>query len=423
MKIAYILLRFPHFTETFVAKEIESVRSRHIDVRIISLLRPKPGPVQPLSADLAQYAWYAPSPARAALWKAQAHFLLKSPRTYLRLLGTLLRQPYPRRPVALFAKRILVFLKAVCVAHHLKESEVTLLHSHFAWLSGAAAWICARLLKVPFTITVHAYDIYFKNDLLGLVSREASRLVSISEYNRAQVAATGSISARSISVIHCGVEHSEFAERPARGLEAGLCGPVKILSVGSLFYMKGHRNLISACHLLSERGLDFACTIIGSGPEEPALRELIRACGLENRVKLPGALAHPEVLAAYYRNDLFVLACTVAPEGERDGIPVVLMEAGMAGLPLISTPVSGVPEIIHHGQTGWLAPTNDPAALADAIAVLAQDPALQRRLGENARALVEARFDLQKSVAQLAALWQETCARNAGNESMDKSNL
>jgi glycosyltransferase involved in cell wall biosynthesis len=178
--------------------------------------------------------------------------------------------------------------------------------------------------------------------------------------------------------------------------------------VGALQAKKGHAYLIAACHLLKERGLGFNCTIIGGGPTEAALRQQIQASGLQDRVELLGARSHPEIIAAYRQHDLFVLASVVAPGGDRDGIPVVLMEAGKAGLPLISTRVSGIPELVRHNQTGWLVPPGDTAALADAIAALAANPAMRARLGKNARALVEAQFNIESNALRLTGLFQNT---------------
>ena len=405
----YILLHFPYLTETFVAQEIQFIQSRGIDVRIISLLKPGPGPVQPLSQQLLRDTWYAPELLDANLWRAQVHFIRRAPRLYWGLLAKLLRQPFPWRHPELVIKRLVIFLKEVAVAYHLEgDDQVRLLHSHFAWLSGAAAWVCARLLNLPFTVTVHAYDLYsYKSDLLRLVGSQATHVVAISEQNRQQLITSGVCPARAISVIHCGVDLSLAkhgrevdAQRPANG-------PVKVLSVGSLVAKKGHACLIAACELLNQRGLDFRCTIIGSGPDEPALRRQIQQSGLQERVKILPACPHPEVMDAYQQHDLFVLASVVAADGDRDGIPVVLMEAGAFGLPLISTEVSGIPELVRHGQTGWLVPPRHVAALADAISALALDPALRARLGRNARALVEDEFSSTRNAARMASLFRQ----------------
>ena len=408
LNVAYILLHFPYLTETFVAEEIRAVRSQGVNVHIISVLQPGPGPVQPLSEQLLPYTWYAPGLLTPSLWKAQLHFLLKSPRLYLNLLVTLLRQPYPRQPPILLAKRLVIFLKAVAVAHHLRDSEVHLLHTHFASLSGAAAGICARLLDLPFTVTVHAFDIFcrLKNELLRLVTDQAEHVIAISEYNRQHLIATRICAPQTVSVVHCGVDLTKLpVQGQMREEERSETDSLRILSVGSLLPKKGHIHLIAACHLLQQQGVDFICNIIGSGENEAVLRRYIQEYDLQDRVQILKYKPHPEIVAAYRRHDLFVLASTIAPDEDRDGIPVVLMEAAAMGMPIISTRVSGIPELIHHGQTGWLVPPGDPAALADAIVTVTADAELGVNLGRNVRNLVKAEFDVEKNARRLATLF------------------
>ncbi len=410
LKIVYILLYFPRLTETFVAEEIQAIRSLGIDVHIISLLGSEPGPTQPLSEQLMPYTWYAPDVKDLALWKAQFHFLRKSPRLYFSMLTNLLRQPLPREPLALQAKRMLIFLKAVAVAHYLEGKETQLIHTHFAWLSGAAAWVSARLLDLPFTVTVHAFDIYSsKNDLLRLVCQQADRVVSISDYNRSQVSSLCNIPNETISLIHCGVNLVDLQGETQEQMENLDGTPIRILSVGSLLLKKGHTYLIDACNILSNSGLNFTCNIIGGGLNEAALNKQIQELGLQNQVKLLGAKSHPEIINAYQHHDLFVLASVISPSGDRDGIPVVLMEAGAMGLPLISTRISGIPELVRHGQTGLLVPPGDPQALAEAITSLVADPIMRKQLGNNARKLVQAEFSIESSVDRLVVLFRKLC--------------
>ena len=408
LRVAYVLLYFPRLTETFVAEEIRGIRSHGADVRIISLLKPAREPVQAVSEGLMDSVWCAPALREPMLWRAQLHFLLRAPRLYLGLLVELMRQPLPRRPVSLLLKRLLVFLKAVAAAHYLESTEIQLVHAHFAWLSGGAAWVCARLLDLPFTVTVHAYDIFsHKNDLLPLVTRGAARVIAVSEYNHSQVVAGGLCPAASISVIHTGVDGSKFRDHSRRRQARIRSAKLNILSVGSLVAKKGHRYLIEACRNLAESGLEFNCTIIGGGPDETNLRNQIWACGLEDRVNLRGARLQDEVITAYLEHDVFVLSSIVVSDGDRDGIPVVLMEAGAMGLPLVSTTVSGIPELVRHGVTGWLVPPGDSAALAEAIAALAVDPELRARLAARAREWVEAEFEIHANVDKLARVLQE----------------
>ena len=409
LRVAYVLLYFPRLTETFVAEEIRGMRSHGADVRIISLLKPAREPVQAVSEGLMDSVWCAPTLRAPMLWRAQLHFLLRAPRLYFGLLVELMRQPMPRRPVSLLLKRLLVFLKAVTAAQYLEGKEIQLVHAHFAWLSGGAAWICARLLDLPFTVTVHAYDIFsHKNDLLPLVSRGAARVIAVSEYNRSQVAARGECAAAAISVIHTGVDCSKLRDRSRSYQPQARSAELSILSVGSLVAKKGHRYLVEACGELAERGLEFSCTIIGGGPDEASLRNQIRARGLEERVKLRGACLQDEVITAYLEHDVFVLSSIVVSDGDRDGIPVVLMEAGAMGLPLVSTTVSGIPELVRHRQNGLLVTPGSSVALAEAIADLALDPVKRNLLGRNARSLVEAQFNIETNSAELMGLFQHT---------------
>jgi len=407
LNVVYVLLRFPYLTETFIAEEIQALRSEDIHVLIVSLLERGPGPVQPLSQKLLRQTRYAPGLLSWSLWKAQVHYLRGASRLYLELLVTLLRCPCPRRRVALLAKRVVIFLRAVAVAHQLEGRDVELLHAHFAWLSGAAAWICSRLLAIPFTLTVHAFDVYASTDLLQLLASEADKLISISEYNRQWIASRGFSQASSMSTIHCGVDLDKLSPCLPAVDRARSGAVLRILSVGSLNAKKGHEYLIKACRLLKQRGLDFSCTIIGGGAREAELRQEVASCGVEEQVTLRGPCTHPEVVDALHAHDLFVLASVVAANGDRDGIPVVLMEAGAAGLPLISTYVSGIPELVQHGVTGWLVPPADESALADAVITLAQNPALRKELGQNARAFVQAEFNIEANASRLAGVFRD----------------
>jgi colanic acid/amylovoran biosynthesis glycosyltransferase len=410
LRVVYLLLHFPYLTETFVAEEIQAVQAQGVDVQIVSLLGPDAGQPQPLSERLLPRCWYAPSLTAWSLWRAQFYFLSKQPRLYLSLLVTLLSRPYPNQPLSLFAKRLVIFLKAVAVAARLRDDPVNLFHAHFAWLPGAAAWVCARLLQRPFSVTAHAYDLFASADLLNLVAQEADQVVAISEYNRHFISKTTGRPREAIAVIRCGIDLGNFAgiQPVAHTQEAG--DRLRLIAVGSLNHKKGHEVLIEACQLLKERQIPFVCNIIGRGEGEARLAELISRLGLQQHVYLRGALPNPAILAEYGRHDLFVLASVVAPNGDRDGIPVVMMEAGACGLPLVSTAVSGIPELVRHGKTGLLAPPEDARSLADAITTLAANPLLRQELGEAARALVQEEYNIAINAQRLVECFRSSVA-------------
>ncbi len=416
LEVAYILLRFPYLTETFVADEIIEMQRQGVKVRIISLLSPHDTLVQPTSQQLLGHTTYAPDARSWRLWKAQLYFVLRSPLLYGSLLLQLIRQPYlPGKFGVSLSRRLLIFLKAVTIARQLKDSPVQFLHSHFAWLSGAAAAIISKLINAPFTVTVHAYDIYISNDLLCFTTRSAAGVVAISRYNQTMVQQQcPGLPDDRFTVIHCGIDPHTFipaADTPSHT-------PLSILSVGSLTPKKGHQHLIEACGQLHAQGVDFNCVIIGSGPAEnhTYLQQRVQQLGLTDRITLTGALPREEVLAAFRRCDMFVLASIIAKEGDRDGIPVVLMEALAMGIPVISTNVSGIPELVRPGETGLLVPPGDPAALTQAIIQLAAAPDLQATFKQNGRQLVEEQFQIQGNVQRLKDLFQRLAgAVNTGN--------
>jgi glycosyltransferase involved in cell wall biosynthesis len=416
LKIAYLLLHFPYLTETFVAEEIRSLRAQGVDVRIVSLLGAGPGPVQPISEELLSCVWCAPGMQSFRLWRAQLRFFFRSPGLYLKLLVQLLSQPLGSSPLLWTAKRVLLFLKGVSVAYHFKDDDVQLLHAHFGSLGGAATWIASQFLRLPYTVTLVAYDIYAAGckDLLPLVSGQATRVVTISEYNRQYLDSVLACSPKGVTVIPHGIDLGFIPQKPRSHPDCRAGKELRILSVGSLIGKKGHIYLVEACHLLKEQGLPIACSIIGGGPDEAALQRRIDSLGMQHQIKLLGPRPHPEVLDACLHHDLFVLASVVSRGGDRDGIPIVLMEAGAAGLPLISTKVSGIPELVQHGQTGLLVAPGDSKALAKAMAALADDPAECARLGENARALVETKFSVEKNTLRLTAVFRQAIADHSG---------
>lgn len=412
-QVAYILWRFPYLTETFIADEVWEIQQHGVDVRLFSLLKPKREPVQPVSERLLrQGVEYAPSLASWHLWWAQLYFISQRPSRYFSLLVDLVRQSCRRSfhsCVLKRAKRVYIFLKAVALAYALKHSSVNLLHTHFAYLPGTAAAIIAALLDLPFTVTTHAYEIYRNSDLLCWVSEKATHGVTISEYNKSNILEMcPDLEARSITVIHCGIDLAHF--NPV--LQPSDDRPFSIVSVGTLIAMKGHQYLIRACEILKSRGLDFHCQIFGGGPAEQGLRRLIEQCGVEDVVTLRGACLRSTILEAYQQSDLFVLASIVQDNGLRDGIPVVLMEAAAMQLPIVSTTVSGIPEIVHQGASGLLVQERDAEALAEAIGTLAADRDLRERYGRDGRRVVQQQFQLRDNVAKLASLFRRIVAES-----------
>lgn len=409
VKVAYLLLRFPCVTETFVAEEMQKIQTAGVKVCLYSLLKPRDKLVHPVSKSLMPLVRYAPGLHHPGLWLAQLHYCARSPRDYFYSLKTLLMQPAPAFSFRL--KRLIVFLKAAWIARDLEKQSVQLIHTHFAWLSAGASWVVSRRLQVPFTVTTHAFDIYSeKNDLLLLATHHATRVITISEENkRAMLQLNRSLLAEKIAVIHCGIDLHFF--QPEGMARLSVNQPLQITSVGSLIEKKGHEYLIRACGELKAQGLDFHCTIIGGGNLEPQLRALINDLQLENNITLAGMQSQVWVKNRLNQSDVFVLACVNA--GDIDGIPVSLMEALAMGIPVITTPVSGITELINHEQTGLLVHERDSSGLAMAITRVAQDQSLRQILKKRGRDLVEQEYDIVMNVNRLKQIFNEVVEERA----------
>lgn len=402
--VTYVLHRFPSLTETFVAGEIQNVQALGVAVRLYSLLSPRTEVVHPTSAALVPQVRYAPEIYSPSLWRAQLHFLVRTPGRYLQLLRNLLAEPASEPSFVL--RRLVIFFKGVWVARELKGSPTQLVHTHFAWLSGAACMIISQLLGLPFTVTAHACDIYaYESDLLALITRMADRVVTISDCNKeAILEKSPGLDPRQIEVIHCGIDMEQF--QPPGGRPTNQV--FQITTVGSLVEKKGHEYLIRACGESKAQGLSFQCVIVGEGQLQKKLQALIQELDLGDKVILVGGQTQAWVLDRLGKSDLFALACVIDKEtGDRDGIPVAMMEALAMEVPVVSTPVTGIPELIRHEETGLLVPPEDPIALASAIVRLARDEPLRQKLARNGRALVERQHDIRKNANRLVGLFHQ----------------
>jgi glycosyltransferase involved in cell wall biosynthesis len=402
LEIAYVLFRFPHLTETFIAEEIHKIQNKGVKLQLYSLLQPVNELVHPISMELLPQVRYAPGILHPLIWGAQFHFLTKVGRKYFRLLWLLLTQPSPN--FSTYLKRLVVFLKAVWLAKELEQTSVQLIHTHFAWLSSGASMVVSQLLDLPFTVTAHAFDIYSqKNDLLNLTTSLADRVITISEYNKQAILDRNKfLDSNKIEVIRCGIDLDLFLPKS----EISDNQILQITSVGSLIEKKGHEYLISACAKLAAKGVDFRCVIVGEGHLRNSLQALIEELKLEDMVTLVGAQAQTWVRDRLSRTDMFVLACVVEGEGERDGIPVAMMEALATGIPVISTTVSGIPELIKHEKTGLLVPQRNVDALTDAIACMAQSDELAQFVSQEGRSVIEKEYDISKNVSRLIEFFQ-----------------
>ena len=314
------------------------------------------------------------------------------------------------------------------------KDAVEHVHAHWASYPATAAYVVARILGIPYSVTAHVYDATLIRSLMREKIRRASFVVTCNAWSAQRLAELAPEACSRIVLNYHGVTLERFA--PEGRERASAPGDAfKIFSCGSLYPRKGFPVLLEACRRLRERGRAVHCTILGEGPERARLERFIAEHDLHACVALLGAQPHREVLRQYREADLFVLACMTDYLGWReifsdpllllevglaipfrpitDGIPNVLVEAMAKGLPVVSTTVAGVPELVEHERTGLLVPEQDPAALATAIERLMDDPALRRTLGGNARADICQRFDRRKNIQDLVRILDPSAVHGA----------
>jgi len=398
--VAYVNQFFPLLTETFVYREVLALRRLGVEVVPFALRRPPPGKLSRECGHLQQECVYGIPFDWPWLLGGHAHFLLRRPLQYARTLLFVLTRPGDRLRVR--ALTLVHFVLAVGMAREMQRRGVVHIHAHFAINAATIALVAGRMLDVPFSFTAHNL-LFTQPMLLKTKLREARFVAAISEYTRRWLIdlLPQERVAEKIHVVHCGLPLFEFRPEP----RAARPGPHAILFVAQLAERKGVVHLIEACRLLRERGLDYRCTVLGDGPQRALAQERIRRHGLEQHVVLGGVVYQEQVRGRLAQADVFALPCVVASDGDMDGIPVALMEAMALEIPVVSTTVSGIPELVEDGVSGLLVAPGDADALADALERLLIDPDLRRSLGQAGRRRVLEQFDVDRSAAQLAALF------------------
>jgi glycosyltransferase involved in cell wall biosynthesis len=411
-EIVFLLKGYPRLSETFIAQEIRGLEQRGLKIRIVALRRPTDAKTHPIIAEirapvtyLPEYLYQAPGRVLAGWRRARR---LPGYRAALRAwLADLRRDPTPNR-----GRR---FGQALVLAAELPAGAVRL-HAHFLHTPASVARYAALMTGLPFSVSAHAKDIWTIPDWEKREKLAACDwLATCTAEGAAHLAALAPDPAK-VSLIHHGLDLTRFPPPPApRAPRDGSRteDPVVILSIGRAVEKKGFDDLLAALSLLAP-DLAWRFIHIGGGPLLAALGEQARALALASRVEWRGAQSQQEILSALRAADLFALASRIARDGDRDGLPNVLMEAASQGLATAATRAGAIGELLRDGETGLLVEPGDRPALAAAIGRLIGDPALRRRLGEAGRARLQSDFAFEPGIERLAAKLAARPALRAG---------
>ena len=415
--VAYVMNGFPRLSETFIAHEIHQLEQAGMRLRLFVVKRENEPLVHPVVDAIRAPLTYlskASSLSGTTLtgWLRRnlptfapfhLRLLARHPLRYLRTLGSaiaLTRQHWPRK---VFIKE---FLQAGEIAATvLADGTVQHLHGHFCHGVATITWFASQLTGIPFSFTAHAKDIYQAELNPGdLLERKlgAARFVATCTCANAGVLRARHVRPDEVHTIYHGLDTDYFSpvQRSAP--------PVlpMILAVGRLVEKKGFDQLIAACALLKHRGVHFNCAIVGeSGSAGDALRAQIAGLDLGDTVHLRGAVTQEKLRDIYRGAQVFALPCQIMEDGDRDGFPNVLAEAMAMGVPVVSTAISGIPEMIDDGVHGLLVQPRDPGALADALQRVLTDAALHQALARAGRERICERFDSRRTTLALRDLF------------------
>jgi len=395
--VAYLVSRYPAVSHTFILREVQGLRALGLRVEVASVNAPDRLPER-MSDGEREEAEATYGIKRHGVRGASAALAWAAATRPLALLRTLREAlDFGRGVKRIYALAYAV--EAVMVTRWMARRSLQHLHVHFGNEAAAVGMLAKSLSGVGLSLTIHGPDEF--DDVPGQRLRQkveaADRVVCISQFARSQLMRlTGPAQWAKLQLCRLGVDPARFVP----GTSARATGPVRLLSVGRLAPAKGQLLLVQACAQLKSEGLAFDLRVVGDGPDRARLEQAVLHHQLTDCVHFTGALNQAEVRDELNRADAFVLPSLA------EGIPVVLMEAMASGVPCITSPVNGIPELIDHGHSGLLAIPGDAQALADQLRQVIEDASLRRRLALAGRAKVERAFHLNDNVARLADIFR-----------------
>ena len=399
-RVAYILLWFPEPTQTFILDEVNTMAGLGLDLTVHTLYGPRPprrvaGMAQ-VKVPVHHLGLASTRPLLGSLARLREDWGPEAPK-FLRRVALRRWRSLETAGEALWAALAGVHLAGILCAHGIN-------HIHAPWADGpaTAAWVASHLSGIPFSFCGHAHDLYPPDGALREKLDAASFVRTISLANQRYLAGLAPEAAAKIVHLTCGMPLTAAPREPRDPAP-----PFHLLALGRLVEKKGFPVLLSACRYLKEWGVDFRLTLGGDGPERRRLAALVQEYALGDRVTFLGHVPHNRVPDLFRRADQFIVPCQVTAGGDRDGLPVVILEALASGVPVVATAVNGINEAVIPGKTGWLVPPEDPRLLAEAMREALAHPGEARRRAVAGRQLVRREFDSATNYARLKSLLEK----------------
>ena len=396
--VIYLLNLFPKLSETFVLNEILQLQKAGIRVHVFSLARSCEAIVNRKAAVLIETTVYLSELRRDKKIGALARLILRYPIRLLKSMWFMMRQD---GNVSSWTLK-----QAIYVASEARRLGVRHIHAHFALDAAEHAMLASMLSGIPYSMTGHAVDIYVQQKLLLEKMNRAKFMVTVCDYNKKYLLEFNPMfPGDRLHVVRVGIDTGVFSRNHHTEDHVQRHGVFHIASIGRLVEKKGLRYLVEALGILKREDISFQCTIVGEGPERATLESLVNQNQLESMVRLVGAQESDQIKLILQDADVFVLPCVVAKNGDQDATPTVLLEAMAMGIPVISTFIAGIPEVVPE-EAGILVAPGDAPALARAINAVAQLTGNERTaMGEQGRKHVSVRFNSESEVKRLVNLF------------------
>lgn len=406
-KLAYIVSRFPKISETFILREMIAVEQEQWDISLYPLILEKSvivhSDAKPWLSRLRYFPWLS-----LDVLATNFSQFFKTPKIYLLLWITVFRENLVS--LKFLIRALLIFPKAVKIAADMLNNGISHVHAHYATHPALVAWIVHRLTGISYSITVHAHDIFVDRSMLNLKLRDAKFIAAISEFNREfLVEHLGEWVREKIHIVHCGIQPELYNDLQSVKEHQRF----DVVSIGSLQPYKGMQHLVNACAFLRDRGIPVHCRIVGDGEDRLLLEKLIAQTGLSQTVELLGAMDQVSVASVLRSAQVYAQPSVITPAGKMEGIPVAIMEAFAAGLPVVASRISGIPELVIQDKTGYLVPPADAKKLADALENIYLNPTKASLLAVAGREKVLTEFELGVNVQKLSLLFQQALVTRA----------